>query len=292
VSGELQHVEGELDVVRRLVERFGRGSGDEIWLGDDAAVVVGPGRLLLAIDPVVAGVHFDASAAASDVGWNVLARNVSDIAAMGGRPLHALASVVVPVRCPWPLDEVMDGLADASAAFECRVVGGDTSSGPALVVTVAVTGTVDGAPVLRSGARPGDRVFVTGPLGVVRKRHRPRVDAGRAARVAGATAMIDISDGVLLDLRRLATASDVGVRLDAVPVDDTTQRRTGGTADDWMLGDSYELLFTASDSAMVFDVFAREEVEPPYEIGVCTDDPSELRLGDDDLPEGGWEHPL
>jgi thiamine-monophosphate kinase len=276
---------GELRLVRELLDRFGAGEGDEVWLGDDAAVVAPPGeRLLLAIDPVVAGVHFDESAAARDVGWNALARNLSDLAAMGGRPLHALVSLVVPPSSPWPVGEVVDGIAEAAGAFGCRVVGGDTSGGPALVVTVAVTGTVAGPPVLRSGARPGDGLFVTGPLGAARGRLRPRLDAGEAARLGGATAMIDVSDGLPLDLRRLAAASSVGVELDEpLPV------ATGGRWDD---GDCYELLLAAPDAGMLGAAFGAAAVPPPLLIGRCVADPTRLRLGPAPLPEGGWSHPL
>jgi thiamine-monophosphate kinase len=277
---------GELRLVRALLARFGAGGAGEVWLGDDTAVVTPPrARLLLAIDPVVAGVHFDESVAAPDVGWNAVARNVSDLAAMGGRPLHALVSLVVPSPSPWPVDDVVAGVAAAADAFGCRVVGGDTSSGPALVVTVAVTGTVDDGPaVLRSGARPGDTLFLTGPLGAQRGAVQPRLAAGEAARRGGATAMIDLSDGLPLDLRRLAGASGVGVELDEpLPVTD------GGRWDD---GDCYELLFAAPDAAAVALAFEVAGVVAPLAVGRCVDDGAWLRLGDGPLPDGGWSHQL
>lgn len=276
---------GELRLVHELMARFGTGDGRETWLGDDAAVVDPPvGPLLLAVDPVVAGVHFDASVAAADVGWNAVARNMSDLAAMGGRPLHALVSLVVPRPCPWPIDEVVDGIAAAAKAFGCRVVGGDTSSGPALVVTVAVTGTVDGTPVLRSGARAGDHVLLSGPLGKQPGRIQPRLGAGAAAGRGGATAMIDLSDGLPLDLRRLASASGVGVELvDPLPV------AVGGRWDD---GDCYELLFTGPDPDALAAAFRDAGLAPPLVIGRCCLDPSRLLLGDRPLPEGGWAHDL
>jgi thiamine-monophosphate kinase len=277
---------GELRLVRDLLARFGAGDGNEVWLGDDAAVVTPPsGRLLLAIDPVVAGVHFDERVAASDVGWNAVARNISDLAAMGGRPLHALVSLVVPSPCPWPVADVVVGVADAVAAFGCRVVGGDTSSGPALVITVAVTGTVDDGPaVLRSGAHSGDTLFLTGPLGAQRGRIQPRIHAGAAARLGGAAAMIDLSDGLALDLRRLAAASGVGVQLD-----DPLPVRPGGGWDD---GDCYELLFAAPDPAAIWLAFEQADLAAPLAIGRCVADPARLRLSDAALPEGGWAHEL
>jgi thiamine-monophosphate kinase len=154
-----------------------------------------------------------------------------------------------------------------------------------LVVTVAITGTVDDGPaVLRSGARPGDTVFVTGPLGAQRGRIQPRLDAGEAARRGGATAMIDLSDGLPLDLRRLAEASGVGVELDEpLPVVE------GGTWDD---GDCYELLVTAPDPASLFAAFAAAGLPAPLRIGRCVADPARLLLGDRPLPQGGWAHDL
>jgi thiamine-monophosphate kinase len=269
----------ELDFVSSLVRRLGPAPAGEVWAGDDAAVVSPPpGRLLLAIDPMVQGVHFVEPTA--DVGWSAVARNVSDVAAMGGRPCHALVSIVVPPGAE--LGALLDGLVEAHEHL-CPIVGGDTSSGPTLTITVAVTGAVDGPPVLRSGARPDDVLFVTGPLGAAPARPMPRVAEGHAARRAGATAMIDISDGLALDLRRLAAASAVGVALDAVPVAD------GASWDDALgRGEDYELLFAAPDRAAVERAFAG--FDAPIEIGVCTGEPSALLLGDGPLPEGGWRH--
>ena len=269
----------ELAFVSSLARRFGPAPEGEVWAGDDAAVVRPPeGLLLLAIDPMVQGVHFVEPT--RDVGWAAVARNVSDLAAMGGRPLHALVSVVVPPGTD--VAPLVDGIEEAHRAL-CPVVGGDTSSGPALVVTVAVTGTVDGKPVLRSGARPGDVLFVTGPLGGAPARPTPRVVEGEAARRAGATAMIDVSDGLALDLRRLADASGVGIVLDVVPIAE------GASWDDAVgRGEDYELVFAAPDRDAVAAAFAG--LEPPIEIGVCTDDAAERRLGDGPLPEAGWRH--
>jgi len=270
----------ELAFVSSLARRFGPAPEGEVWAGDDAAVVRPPdGSLLLAVDPMVQGVHFVTPS--TDVGWTALARNVSDVAAMGGRPLHALVSLVVPAGMD--VTALLDGLDEARVAFGCPIVGGDTASGPTLTITVAVTGTVDGAPVLRSGARPGDLLFVTGPLGGAPARPTPRVAEGRAAREAGATAMIDVSDGIALDLRRLADASGVGVALDVVPVAE------GASWDDALTrGEDYELVFAAPDRDAVLAAFG--DLDPPFEIGVCTADPTERRLGDGALPEGGWEH--
>jgi thiamine-monophosphate kinase len=270
----------ELGFVASLAARFGPSPPGETWIGDDAAVLRPPdGPLLLAIDPMVEGVHF--VTADADAGWKAVARNVSDLAAMGGRPLHAVVSLVIPPGAD--AEGVLDGLVEASVL--CPIVGGDTAAGPVWVITVAVTGTVDGAPVLRSGARPGDTLFVTGPLGVMPSRPTPRVAEGIAARVGGATAMLDLSDGLGIDLRRLADASGVGLVLDAVPVAE------GAGFDDAIGGgDDYELVFAAPDPDAVVAAFEAAGLERPIEIGQCTADVEERRLGDGPLPEGGWEH--
>src|SRR5207237_250237 len=138
---------GEFALIGRLRERFGD-------IGDDAAVVEAPdGPLLLAADTVVAGVHTPPDLPLEDLGWQAVAVNVSDIAAMGGRPLHLLVTVAAPQGTD--LDRLFDGVAEASKAYLCPVVGGDLTTADVLVVTVAVTGTVDGTPVSRAGARPG-----------------------------------------------------------------------------------------------------------------------------------------
>lgn len=279
-----------------LRRRFPAGPPGEVWIGDDAAVLRPPdGPLLLAADALVEGLHWDpAVVGPDDAGWKALAVNVSDLAAMGGRPLHCVVTVTVPPGRGGDLDRLYDGLEAAAKALDCPVVGGDLTGGPALVVTVAVTGTVDGEgapvpPVLRSGARPGDLLFVTGPLGAasaaLRERRAParvtpRVAEGVAARVGGATAMLDLSDGLVIDLRRLAEASGVGVVVDDVPVAE------GASSDDALAGgDDYELVF-AAPSPPSFPARLRA----PIAIGRCTADPNERRLGAGPLPEGGWEH--
>ena len=262
---------GEFAAIDRIRRALPAPPPGETWIGDDAAVV--EGGLLLAIDSVVAGVHFDGDAAIEDVGWKAMTVNVSDIAAMGGHPSHALVSVVGPPRTD--LDRLYDGIAAAAEEYRCPVVGGDLCNGETLVVSVAVTGHVDGEPVLRSGAKAGDVIYVTGPLGGAaasgwRTRPRARVAEGQAAREAGATAMIDVSDGLDADLGHLAEASGVGVVVEHVPVAEGAteeQARRGG--------EDFELLFTASPDA---------PIDFAIRIGRCTDDPSQLP------PPQGWEH--
>ena len=280
------------------------------------AVVPGPsGSLLLAADAVVAGVHADLDLVGlDDLGWKALVANVSDVAAVGGRPSYAVVTVAGPLA-QLDFDLLYDGLLEAAEAYDCPVVGGDLSSATTLVVSVAVAG--DGGPeppgpVLRSGARPGDTLFVTGPLGgsaaglellrtgrgaeapdltLAHRRPRPRLAEGAAARAAGATAMIDVSDGLAADLRHVADASGVGVVVDHVPMaiglgrftDDPEALALGG-------GEDYELVFSAPDPSQVETVFSELGLGKPIRIGWCTADPAERRLGDRQLPRVGWEH--
>jgi len=283
-------------------------------IGDDAAVVEleGGGRLLLCADAAVAGVHGDlALVGVDDFGWKAMASALSDVAAMGGRPAHALVTVAGPLG-DVDVDCLFDGLLAAADACGCEVVGGDLTAAPVLVVSVAVTGTVDGLPVLRSGARPGDAVMVTGPLGaaaaglqllkagrageapdleLAHRRPRPRLAEGEVARRHGATAMIDVSDGLASDLLHIADASGVGVVVEHVPVavgvarfgDDAQAAALGG-------GEDYELVFTAPDPAAMEAAFAGAGLLAPLRVGRVTDDPAERRLGDGALPLLGWEH--
>jgi thiamine-monophosphate kinase len=271
--------------------------------------------MLLAADAVVAGVHADlALVGLDDMGWKAIVANVSDVAAVGGRPCCVVVTVAGPLG-ELDVDLLYDGLVAASDAYECPIVGGDLSGSATLVVSVAIVGDgggEDAPPVLRSGAQPGDTLFVTGPLGssaaglqllrtgrlseapdlvLSHRRPRARLDEGTAARVAGATAMIDVSDGLAADLRHVADASGVGVVLDRVPVaigvsrvsDDPESLALGG-------GEDYELLFAAPDPDRVEALFAERGLGIPLRIGRCTDDPAERRLRDADLPVLGWEH--
>jgi thiamine-monophosphate kinase len=259
---------GEFAAIERIRRMLPAPPPGQAWIGDDAAVLAD--GLLLAIDTIVQGVHFTAGAPLDDVGWKALTANVSDIAAMGGGPGHAVVAVAAPAETD--LDRLYRGLAEAADAYDWPIVGGDLTNAPVVMVTVAVTGHVDGAPVLRSGARAGDGIYVTGPLGAAaaggyRGRPAARLSEGAAARGAGATAMIDVSDGLVADLGHIADASGVGYLLDAVPVAE-------GATEDQALhgGEDYELVFTGIDLPV------------GIRIGTCTDDRSQR------LPPGGFEH--
>jgi len=298
---------GELGAIERLGRLLPAAPTGQTWIGDDAAVVAPPGgSLLLAADAVVAGVHADLSLVGlDDLGWKAIAVNVSDLAAMGGLPCHCLVTVCGPPATDLSL--LYRGVIEATETYGCAVVGGDLSNADVLVVSVAVTGTVEeGRAVLRSGAQPGDTVFVTGSLGwsalglrvlqagnggeypravMAHRRPRAEVQAGAAARVGGATAMIDVSDGLATDLTHIARASGVGISLDTVPTAE------GATLEEALHGgEDYRLAFTAPAPDSVEEAFARLGVTAPITIGHCTPDSGTLFLGGEPVPALGWEH--
>jgi thiamine-monophosphate kinase len=299
----------EREAIAMLEHLLPKAPRGETWLGDDAAVLGGPGgaTLLLATDAVVDGVHFDLRwSSLADVGWKALTANVSDIAAMGGEPIASVVAVAGASAAD--LELLYDGLVDAAATYGCPVVGGDLSAAAELVVSVAVLGTVRGvSPVLRSGALGGDTLFVTGALGrsaaglrllsgdqvpddeCVAAHRRPvaRLEQGSCAARAGARAMIDVSDGLAIDLDRLACASGVGIDLADVPV------APGATLEEALAGgEDYELVFAAADPERVAAHFAAEGLADPLVIGTCTADPSTRRLRGERLQVAGYEHRL
>lgn len=301
---------GEFAAIEVLRARLPGPPPDEVWMGDDAAVVAPPSApLLLTTDLVVEGVHVDLGySSPEDVGFKAVMAAVSDVAAMGGEPLHLLVAVSGPPETD--LGALYEGVAAAAAAAGAAVVGGDLSAGPVLALACAVTGTLrpfapGDAPVTRGGARPGDRLYVTGALGrsaaglrllredagatgplvEAHRRPRARVAEGRAARLGGASAMIDVSDGLAADLGHLADASGVGFELVPVPVAPgcTLDEALGG-------GEDYELVLAAPDAARLSEAFAEAGLAPPLEIGRCVEDPARRLLEGRPLPPRGFEH--
>lgn len=290
---------GEFEVLGRLTGRLGAAPAGEVWAGDDGAVLAG--GLVVTTDPMVEGVHFLRSlTSVADAGWKAVARNVSDVAAMGAVPWRCVASVVGADESA--LVALYDGLLSASSRWACPVVGGDLAGGRGLVVTVTMLGRLPAgaSPLLRAGARPGDGIYVSAPLGWgaagLRRlragegpsspaaawyaRPEPSVEVALAARSAGATAAIDVSDGLAQDLHHLGVASGVGLRLDEVPVAE------GATPEEALHGgDDYHLAFTCPDPP------AGAPPVPGRRVGTCTDDPAERTVGGQPLTgEGGWQH--
>jgi thiamine-monophosphate kinase len=267
----------EFELIRRYFKRHYDTDDIVTGIGDDGAVLAPDSerQQIQVIDTLVEGVHFPHDTDPSDIAYRAVAVNLSDIAAMGGRPRWmTLALTLANVDEQW-LESFSAGLFEAADEFDVALVGGDTTAGPLAVVTVNITGDVrHGAALLRSGAQPGDAIYVTGTLGdaaagldllqrgesndvLVQRFLRPtaRIETGEAI-VGKASAAIDVSDGLAGDLRKLLTASGVGgaVQIDRLPISDAL--RVVGSSEQqtqWALcgGDDYELCFTAKEDAMV-----------------------------------------
>jgi thiamine-monophosphate kinase len=266
---------GEFGLIARVTARLGRGTGTLLGPGDDAAVLaVSDGRVVASTDVLVDGRHFRRDwASGTDVGHRAAAANLADIAAMGAVPVALLVALCAPLdlEVGWA-EELADGLAAETEPLGAGVVGGDVSASPTLVIAVTALGDLHGLPpVRRTGARPGDVVAMAGRVGhaaagyavlarglrspepLVQAYRRPVVPyhAGPAAARLGATAMIDISDGLVADLGHVAIASQVRIDLirDALPV--TDEMRDAGRMlevdpDGWLLGggDDHALVAT------------------------------------------------
>lgn len=244
--------------------------------GDDAAVVRSQPVAVTSVDTQVEGVHFDRNThGLDDIGHKALASALSDLAAMGARAGEAYVSLALPGDLAEPgALELAGGLADEARTHGVTVAGGDVVDSPALVVSVTVVGWADDPAQLvrRDGAGRGDLVGVTGRLGssgagllclqgragyvdadtaatlvLAHRRPVPRLQAGRALAAAGATAMIDLSDGLATDAGHIAAASGVALtlRLDAIPVATGVAEAVGGEAARFAAtaGEDYELLF-------------------------------------------------
>lgn len=241
---------GEDALVARLTGALPRNEGLVVGPGDDCAVAGRPGAAvwtLLKTDCVIEGIHFTPETDFARVGWKALARNVSDIAAMGGLPEHALVTVAFPGALAVEKAEALyAGLRRCAEAFGISLAGGETARSPGPVfVSVALTGRVErGRCVLRSGGKPGDVLFVTGTLGgSIAGKHldfTPRLQEARwLTEHFRLHAMMDLSDGLGADLPRLARASGCGFALaEALPLNPGCSREAGLSD-----GEDFELLF-------------------------------------------------
>lgn len=303
---------GEDNLIRRL-KRLVPGRADVIaGIGDDCAVVRtgrrDPYDLLLKSDPVIEGVHFLPSTPGGAIGHKALGRVFSDLAAMGGEPLWVLVDLVAPPTASVSrIEAIYQGMARLARRYGAAIVGGDTSRGPALEVHVFAVGRLPrGTALLRSGARPGEALYVTGSLGGSglgrHLRFEPRLREGQWLRdAAGVTAMMDVSDGLATDLRRLAAASGTGVVLDlgCVPVAAAARRlRDKRSALEHALadGEDFELLFTVRSRKVraVESAWANAFRLPCTRIGAMTVQPGRVegRDGEEckELTIHGYEH--
>ena len=315
--------EGEFDVIARLAPFLATGGdGLVVGHGDDAAVIDMDGRgVCLAVDVLVDEVHFrrDVSSMA-DVGWKAVAVNCSDMAAMGAAPSVAVVGLCRPASVPVEdIEQLYAGMAEACEEWGLRLVGGDTVAAGALAVSVTVLGDIDtDKAVRRSGAQVGDRLVVVGSLGgaaaalalveaglpadeVLLSAHRrpvAHVRAGRALAEAGATAMIDVSDGFGADLLHICEASGVAavVTAEALPFTsglaaaaaqldrDPLEFATGG-------GDDYALLAAVLPGEA--DAIARDVGGVVVGEIVAGPPGATMRMPDGsarDLAGKGWDH--
>jgi thiamine-monophosphate kinase len=272
----------EFEIIRRNFAARSGGRDDVlVGIGDDGAVMRCPSScdLVTAVDTLVAGVHFPADTRPEDIGYKALAVNLSDVAAMGAQPVWSTLALTLPHSDESWLSAFAQGFFELAGQYGIQLIGGDTTRGP-LTVTVQVHGFVDaGQAVLRSGAHPGDIVYVTGSLGdaglalralqqgldlppphreyLFSCLHRPmpRSSEGQALRGI-ASAMIDVSDGLAADLGHILEASGVGATLsvEEIPLSPSFSAVAAlstfalDEADQWDLalcaGDDYELCFT------------------------------------------------
>jgi thiamine-monophosphate kinase len=257
---------GEHHWIARLIRTLPAGRRTLVGPGDDAAAVRPPHRpLLLTTDTLVEGTHFRLGwESPRALGRRALRVNVSDIAAMGGRPLAAVVAVEAPPRLPTAtLDALMRGLATDARHHRIDVVGGNLAAAPRLAITVTIIGEAGPRIATRPAARAGDEVWVTGTLGAAaaavralaagRRARRPPVPVRLVASrllLPHVRAMIDVSDGLAQDLGHVCRASDVAAELDAatIPVAAACRRALGAAALRVAAtgGEDYELVVTAS----------------------------------------------
>jgi thiamine-monophosphate kinase len=279
----------ESHIIRTILRSAGGVVRDPRAPGHDGVVVeTARGREVVAIDTLVEGVHFDHRLDAGDVGWKVVAVNVSDIGAMGAVPTWALLSLAIPA----PLDRAwVDGFAEGLHAaldrWRVGLVGGDTvrSTGP-VVVTLSVAGSALGTVPGRGGALAGDALWVTGRLGRASagfagigaldwlRRPEPPVAFGAALGEAAIPhAMMDLSDGLRTDLPRLCATSGVGAIVDpqALPLAEALAGRADALDHAVAFGDDYELLFATDAPAERVQTLAAEHGISVTRIGVITD---------------------
>jgi thiamine-monophosphate kinase len=239
---------GEFPVIAAITERFGAGDRVLLGPGDDAAVVrLDGGRAVLSTDVLVDARHFRRDwASAVDIGHRAAAQSLSDLNAMGAVATAVTVGLAAPghLELGWVLG-LADGLAEECDLVGASVVGGDLTRSDILMIAVTALGEIDGAPLTRSGARPGDEVALRGrqgwaaaglavlsrgfrsPRAAVDAYRRPQVpySAGAEARAGGATSVIDVSDGLLSELGHIASASGVSidVRSELLPVGEPLQ---------------------------------------------------------------------
>jgi len=252
-------------------------------VGDDCAVLPMSEThdMVLTSDPLIENVHFTDDATPEQIANKAVGRVLSDFAAMGAEPQYLLINVVAPPEQPFQtLEKIYAEFSNLWKKYGVEIVGGDLAQGPALELHVFGVGRVPkGTALLRSGAKLGDLIYVTGPLGGAQTSGKhltfePRLEWGKALRESGdVTSMMDISDGLATDLRHILKASGVGAEIDSSKVP-----RVGNLEEALLDGEDFELLFTSS-----------EKHDFPS-IGKITDRAEELLLDGEPLDGKAFEH--
>jgi thiamine-monophosphate kinase len=278
---------GEFGFIESITKSLPQGEDVLVGPGDDAAVVAVPdGRMVITVDLLVEGRHFRQDwSSAYDVGRKAAAQNLADIAAMGARPTSMVVGLGAPADLPleWAT-ELSNGLVDESEPLGVSIVGGDTVQSDKIVISVTAFGSLDGrAPVLRSGARPGDEVALIGRLGwaeagyavltrgfrsprsVVEAHRRPQPPyaEGPRAAIAGASSMCDVSDGLLADLGHIAAASEVviDIRAQALALPEPLQAVAAATG-----RDALSFVLTGGDDNALVGTFEPADVPEGWTV--------------------------
>lgn len=305
---------GEFGLIRAVTEGREQPSTTLLGPGDDAAVVATPdGRVVATTDVLVQGVHFRLDwSTPEQVGRKAVAVNLADVAAMGAVPTSVLIGLVCPATTKTTvITELTNGMWAEAARAGIGIVGGDMGRADQLVVSVTALGDLGGrAPVTRTGARPGDVLAVCGrlgwaaaglavlgrgfrsPVGVVNAQRwpEPPYEAGPAAAVGGATAMIDVSDGLLADLGHIAAASEVGIDVQSERVEVPARLAEVGSA---LGANPLRWVLTGGEDHALAATFP-PEIGPPEgwtAIGLVTMPGSGVTVdGKAYEHENGWEH--
>ncbi len=272
----------EIALIEKIRRLAAKGRRIAVGIGDDCAVFrPNAGEdLLFKTDPMIEDIHFKREMPATLVGHRALARNLSDLAAMGGDPQFCLVSLAVPEKLgeKW-IGGFYRGLMNLARRTNTALAGGHLASANKLFCDVIVCGSVPrGNALLRTGARPGDALYVSGKLGRPwERRFEPRLELGRSLR-GRASSCIDISDGLSLDLLRLCKASKVAAEVESIPIARgvSLERALNG-------GEDYELLFTMAEG--------RKAPQGTTRIGtIVRGRPGAVRFQGAPLAPAGYDH--
>ena len=327
-----------VEIIKQRVNSGGASDEGEVGVGDDAAVMrFDAGHIVLTADAMVDGVHFlSESMSWHDMGWKCIVSNQSDVAAMGAIPEHAVLTLAIPAATRvGDLDKLLSGVIGALDEFGGKLVGGDTVSSDNIILSVALTGRLcdAGRTLTRDAARPGQLVAVTGPLGgsaggltvleqrctdsarrtnddIIERllnahfRPSPRVDLAAAMVESGVKCAMDVSDGLLIDLERICSASgvDAVIYADRVPVDSDLLSQFPDRALELALtgGEDYELVYVgdaesigkvngaqpesvASDFGVIGEILPRKKGKG--EVTVLDDNGTPI-----EFDAKGWDH--